>query len=316
MPSPRSRRDTGVSGIVCVNKPEGITSRAVVDHVSRTFGTRRVGHAGTLDPMAVGVLVVCLGKGTRLVPWLQEGAKRYRGRFRLGCTSDTDDRTGTVVEHPVTEFPTETALRTALVPFHGLVSQVPPAFSAVHVAGRRAHELARSGQEVRLEPRVVRIDRVELTWYRPPDFELEIDCGSGTYVRSIGRDLGTALGCGALMTALTRERVGPFELDRAVPLDELERESATPHLLPLVTGVSHLPARRCDPAAEPLLRNGRAIPLALTENASAPGLDWPPSEGAEVALLGSTGDLWAMSEWQPQTQSLQPRVLFLEERSP
>jgi tRNA pseudouridine55 synthase len=312
VPSPRSRRDTGISGIVCVNKPEGITSRAVVDHVSRVFGTRRVGHAGTLDPMAVGVLVVCLGRGTRLVPWLQEGAKRYRGQFRLGCSSDTDDRTGNVIEHPVAEFPSEAALRNALVPFFGLVSQVPPAFSAVHVEGRRAHELARSGQEVRLEPRMVRIDRVELTWYRTPDFELEIDCGSGTYVRSIGRDIGTTLGCGALMTALVRERVGPFGLDQAVTLDQLESDIATTCLLPLVTGVSHLPTRQCDPAAAPLLRNGRAIPLALTRDTSASNLTWPPTESADVALLGPTGDLWAMTEWQPHSQSLQPRVLFLE----
>jgi tRNA pseudouridine55 synthase len=311
--SSRAARDSGLSGIVCVDKPEGLTSRAVVDIVGRAFRTRKVGHAGTLDPLATGVLLVCLGKGTRLVPWLQQGAKSYRGRFLLGRTSDTDDRTGRVVEHPLPEPPSEQTLRDALVPFQGLIPQVPPAFSAVHVDGQRAHAMARAGKEVRLEPKLVRIDRCELSWYRPPEFELEIDCGSGTYVRSIGRDIGAALGCGALMTALTRERVGPFGLDRAVTLAQLEGDDPASCLRPLVHAVTHLSARVCDAAVEPMLRNGRAIPLSLTRDAATEGVDGPPTEFVgHVPLLGPNGDLWAMTEWQPVSRDFQPRVLFLE----
>ncbi len=201
------RAEPGRGGWLVIDKPAGITSSRVVVQLRRATGIK-AGHAGTLDPLATGVLIVCLGPATRLIDVIHRQTKGYRARFLLGKQSDTDDIEGTVTDvvdaRPVTRGDVEHALPR----FVGKIAQVPPQFSAVHVQGRRAYQLARAGQEVEIEPREVEVFRLELLSFAYPELEVEIECGSGTYVRSIGRDLGALLGTGAGMSQLVRTRVG------------------------------------------------------------------------------------------------------------
>ena len=213
------------SGFLNLNKPAGLTSRDVVDRVLRSLPRRtKAGHAGTLDPLATGVLVVAIGPGTRLIEAVQAQAKVYRTVVRLGACSDTLDADGAIEETPNPPRPTETDIQTALAPQIGTIEQVPPAYSALKVQGKRAYDLARSGQNVTLEPRKVRIDRIDVQNYEWPLVELVVACGAGTYIRSIARDLGESLGCGGLVQVLTRTRIGRFRIEDAVDPDRLSRE--------------------------------------------------------------------------------------------
>lgn len=223
-----------LSGFLVVDKPAGITSRDAVNRVQRWFprGTK-IGHTGTLDPLATGVLVLCIGPATKLADRVQAMGKSYAARFRFGATSTTDDADGEVTPTPDAVPPTEDAVRAVLANFVGTISQVPPAFSALKVDGKRAHALARSGNAVPLEARPVRVDAVRLVGYEWPFADVEIDCGKGTYVRSIARDAGSALGVGGLVETLRRTRVGPFEASAGLHLDRDGVTEARRHLLPI-----------------------------------------------------------------------------------
>lgn len=205
-----------------VDKPPGMTSHDVVDAARRALGTRRVGHLGTLDPQATGVLPLAIRDATKLVPFLAAGAKRYRGTIRLGIETDTLDGDGRVLRTFDGPLPSETELRAALGKFVGEIEQVPPMFSAVKKHGIALHRLARRGEEVEREPRRVRIDRIDVIGYEAPVLELEVVCSPGTYVRTLAADLGMALGCGAHLASLRRLASGPFTTDEAVPFSELE----------------------------------------------------------------------------------------------
>lgn len=220
-----------MNGLLVIDKPAGMTSRDVVNRVQQWFprGTK-VGHTGTLDPLATGVLVICVGSATKLADVVQAMGKTYRSQFRLGATSDTDDADGTVTLVPNAVSPSEELVRTALAGFVGVVEQLPPAYSALKVAGRRAHDLARRGEAVELKPRPVRIDAVRLLGYEWPFVEVEVDCGKGTYIRSIARDLGAKLGVGGLVATLRRTRVGPFHVEQGIGL-ELTWEEARKRLI-------------------------------------------------------------------------------------
>jgi tRNA pseudouridine55 synthase len=255
-------------GLLVLDKPGGPTSRDLVNRVQKWFprGTK-VGHAGTLDPLATGVLVVAVGRATRLTEYVQRMGKTYRTQLRLGCRSDTDDADGTVTPVPGAAEPPVERVDEVLRRFVGVIGQVPPAFSAAKVTGERAYDLARRGEDVSLSARPVRIDRVERLAYGYPLLELEIDCGKGTYVRSIARDLGEALGCGAYVQTLRRTRIGPFGAGEAVPLD-LPAGEARRRLLPLAAAVSELPALRLPGRDVERLRSGQAVavdPAALPE---------------------------------------------------
>src|SRR5262249_28026529 len=206
-------------------KPRGLTSRAVVDRIARLVGRVKVGHAGTLDPLASGVLVVCVGPATRLVEDIQGLPKSYRTVVRLGARSDTLDADGRIEPLEDPRVPSAEEGAAAVGPLVGEVDQVPPDYSALKIGGRRAYDLVRAGKPVDLAPRRVRIDRIEVLRYEWPFLELKIDCGSGTYIRSIARDVGEALGCGGLVEVLVRPRIGPFALDGAVDLGELSAGS-------------------------------------------------------------------------------------------
>lgn len=299
-----------LTGLFCVAKPAGITSRAVVDELSRLTRSRRVGHAGTLDPLATGVLLVCLGPATRLVSLAQSLPKRYLARFELGKVSDTDDCTGevTVVEHA--PLPNRDDLERLLPRYTGVISQVPPQYSAIKLGGQRAYDLARQGQQAPLEPRPVEVHALHLRAFESPFFELEIECGSGTYVRSIGRDLGRDLGCGAVMTNLERTAIGPFTLARAVTLESLDRQSWREALLPPVEIVAHFPRHTCSDTDLDLLAEGRPVPL---DSNSLAGLTREVTESPlRVALVSRSGDLLSVGEVPPGLSVVQPRLVFPE----
>jgi tRNA pseudouridine55 synthase len=212
-------------GLLNIYKPRGLTSRQAVDRVERFVRPFKAGHAGTLDPLATGVLVICVGRATRLIEYVQRLPKRYRATFLLGQSSPTDDieREAT----PLSDAPVPTAdqVRAAAATFIGAILQRPPDFSAVHVAGQRAYRLARRGKPVELAPRPVEIHAIELLRYDYPELELDISCGSGTYIRALGRDLAAALSTVAVMSALERTAIGPLTIDTACALDRLHAES-------------------------------------------------------------------------------------------
>lgn len=274
-------------GLFNIDKPPGLTSRDVVNQVQTLVRPHKVGHAGTLDPLATGVLVVCVGGATRLVPFIQQQRKVYRATFLLGRTSDTDDVEGRVqvlADAPVVRREQVVAV---LPRFVGRIKQTPPQYSAVKVHGERAYALARSGREAALSPREVEVDRLELLSFDGAELALEIECGSGTYVRAIGRDLGAALGSGAVMSRLVRTRIGVFRREQATPLGAMTRESLPSHLLPAALAVADLPRCEIDAAQWEHLRHGRSVPRE-----SIPGL--PESEPIAVFIQG--GELAAIGE--------------------
>lgn len=218
-------------GLLIVDKPLGWSSMTVVRYVRRAAGGARTGHAGTLDPLATGVVVCCLGKATRLVERLMGLPKTYEAQIDLSAFTATDDREAPMEPVPVATPPEKTTVESALGQFIGQVQQVPPSFSAVHVEGRRAYRMARQGQVVKLQPRTVRIDAIDLLEYAWPLARIRITCGRGTYIRSLARDLGRVLGTGGHLASLRRTAVGPFDLALSVDRARLERPITQQDLL-------------------------------------------------------------------------------------
>ncbi len=229
-----------MDGILNVNKPAGWTSRQAVDAVLRHVRPAKVGHAGTLDPIATGVLVMCVGQGTRLIEHVQQMPKTYRGQFLLGRSSDSDDTEQEVRVEEERPPVTAAAVVEALPGFLGAIEQVPPAYSAVKLRGRRAYDLARAGQQVELQPRTVEIYGIDVLRCASPLLELEIRCGGGTYIRSLGRDLARAVGTTAVMTKLERTAIGSFHIDDAVAAADLTADWIAENLLPLLAAVPHM----------------------------------------------------------------------------
>lgn len=216
------------SGLVVVDKPAGMTSHDVVSRLRRFFSTRRVGHAGTLDPMATGVLVVGIERGTKFLAHMVAATKSYDATIRLGAATTTDDAEGEVTGGTSAVSISEEQVRAAIAALTGDIMQRPSSVSAIRIDGRRAHELVRAGEEVDIPARPVTVTRFDaLAFRREGDFldvDVSVDCSSGTYIRSLGRDLGETLGVGGHLTALRRTAVGPFVLDDAQPLDSLEQQ--------------------------------------------------------------------------------------------
>ena len=289
-------------GVLNIHKPAGITSRKVVDRVVELVKPTKAGHAGTLDPLATGVLLVCLGSATRLIPLLQQQNKEYRAQFQLGRRSNTDDVTGKITEVTAAQTVTLEQIEDLLPRFVGRIEQVPPQFSAVHVDGKRAYELARRGQHVNLKPRIVTVHRIDLIHFEYPEITLEVECGSGTYIRSIGRDLGECLGCGAVMSQLVRTRIGSFSLKTSTQLDRLDRDLLTQVLLPATTIVEHLPQLQCGPAELDDIRCGR--PIEYHEESRC-------EDGELVAVLAPDGQLACVARFRKPDRLLHPKHVFL-----
>ena len=222
----RRKKGNPINGWVILDKPVGMTSTQAVGKVRWLFQAQKAGHAGTLDPLATGILPIALGEATKTVPYAVDGQKSYRFTVRWGAETDTDDAEGRVVERS-DAAPTRAAIEALLPSFIGEIMQTPPAFSAIKIDGQRAYDLARQGETVQLEARPVQIDRLELVGMPDPLTSVfEAECGRGTYVRAIARDIGRTLGCYGHVIALRRTRVGPFQEAQAVTLSELEDAAA------------------------------------------------------------------------------------------
>ena len=252
-------------GFLNINKPEGVTSRAALNSVGKLIHPAKIGHAGTLDPLATGVLVACVGPATRLTKYVQEMPKKYTGSFRLGMESPSEDIEGDVTL--IQDAPGVSAVElTAVLPnFVGTISQLPPTFSALKVEGKRAYDLARKGAVVKLEPRPIEIIDLNLIRFEYPDFQLQITCGSGTYIRSLGRDIAKRLGSGAVMTALVRSAVGGFAIDQALNLESLSREICEQRLYQPISAVPGL--ETVTVSREQILGFQDGVPLRLDEGA-------------------------------------------------
>lgn len=296
-----------LSGVLNIRKPAGMTSRDVVNHVQRLIRPVKTGHAGTLDPLATGVLLVAVGPATRLISVLQKESKTYRAEFTLGCTSDTDDNTGIIIRHEhLAAKPTLAQIEHHLQQMTGRIQQVPPAYSAVHVDGQRAYDLARRGQEFSLAAKEVEVHAIRIHDYAWPVLDVEIDCGSGTYIRSIARDLGLNLGCGALMSRLERTRIGRFDLQSATDLSELSATRIPCLLIPSVQIVASLPQHDCTSAEAVAVRQGKSLRIQESSLCSC------PDKGATIALTSQNGTvLIALAEMR-DGRVAQPRTVFPE----
>jgi tRNA pseudouridine55 synthase len=280
-------------GLLNIHKPRGWTSRDVVNRVQKLARPDKAGHAGTLDPLATGVLVVCIGAATRLIEYVQAGRKHYRATFLLGRESDTEDVEGDVrlLENPL--VPTREEIERVLPQFVGPQLQRPPAYSALKIQGQRAYDLARQGKEVNLQPRPIDVFALQLVGYAYPEFVLDIECGGGTYVRSLGRDIAATLGTGAVMFGLVRTAIGPFHLRDACPVDELTSARIEAALLPVALAVAHLP--RVTLGADDVVRAVQGKRITLDSD----------TPGEEVAAFDASGKLVALLRrrdvgWHPE----------------
>jgi len=270
------------TGVIPVDKPVGVSSRHVVDVVARALRMKAVGHAGTLDPLAGGVVIVCVGHATKLVDYLHELPKTYAATFLLGRSSPSDDLETTVVVEPEPERPSAAAIESAAGAFRGDILQRPCDYSAVHVDGRRAYRLARNGQAVVLDAKPVRIGRLEITGYDWPRLAVGIECSSGTFVRAIGRDLAESLGTKAVMESLVRTAVGPFTRATSLPLDAVDPDTARSRLAPAAAAVAHLPQRTLiDAALADAVRGG----LVECPVGTAPAVAAVDGQGVLVGIL-------------------------------
>lgn len=288
----------GPHGVVVVDKPAGWTSHDVVARIRRLAGTRKVGHAGTLDPMATGVLVVGLGRATRLLGFLAAGDKDYRATIRLGEATVTDDAQGEVTAVVSARGVGEREVREAVRGFVGVIQQVPSAVSAVKVDGERSYRRVRAGQDVQLAAREVTVARFDVLGVDRPDparldVEVEVSCSTGTYVRALARDVGAVLGVGGHLTALRRTRVGGFGVDEAATLEELEREFRAVALGDAVARA--FPRREVGAAEADSVAHGRPIARA--------------SESGPTGVFGPDGEVLAIMA--PDGDELRPRVVLV-----
>jgi tRNA pseudouridine55 synthase len=289
-----------VNGILVIDKPVGITSRDAVDGIQRRLPHDvKIGHTGTLDPLASGVLVLCLGHATRLAEFVQTMPKSYEAEFTLGARSATDDAEGPITISDGVALPDRVEIEQTLPQFVGVIDQIPPAFSAAKVSGQRAYDVARRGRSATLAPRAIRIDRIEIQGYDAPKLRLTIDCGKGTYIRSLARDFGDKLGCGGYVSALQRTRVGPFTAADAIRTDGRDYSA---YLQPTTAAIALLPSLNVSSEDATRLRHGQRI---RTNN---------PWAQEFVAILDSNGELVGIARPVEDRTILQPdRVIAHDE---
>jgi len=290
-----------VSGVLVVDKPIGMTSHDVVQIIRRGTGIRRAGHTGTLDPRASGVLVVLIGPAVRLSEYVSASDKRYQATIRLGSATDTYDAEGVVTSSGSVENITEEQFVDSLQKFVGEIEQVPPPYSAVKVQGRKAYEMAREGEEIELAPRKIQVYSLDLLEWDSPEAVVDVFCSSGTYVRSLANDLGTALGCGAHLVGLRRTKSGRFTLRDAVPLRRLQEAFTAgnwyKYLIPAAEALGDWPSVELDADQVELIRHGHRVP-------AEPGSeDWARGISEQV-------DLVALLELDKTTMEWQPKKVF------
>lgn len=301
-------RGQQITGILNMDKPAGMTSHDVVDRVRQMTGQRRVGHAGTLDPLATGVLVVCLGQATRVAEYLMDSDKVYRAEICLGVSTDTHDVEGKVTATAEVNVGEE-EVRRVLASFVGSIQQVPPMYSALKHEGTPLHRLARQGITVEREPRSVEIRNIELLDWTTPLPTIQVACSPGTYIRALARDLGQKLGCGAHLRSLTRLASGHFTLEKAVSLDELAEAFAQGNwqelIHPLDEALLDFEPVVVDAETEKRIRYGQQV--------QAPPLDPPKRGGIEGGVCraySQTGELIGILRYDSQTGLWQPKKVF------
>ncbi len=303
-----------MDGIININKEAGYTSFDVVAKLRGILRERRMGHTGTLDPQATGVLPVCVGKATKLCELLLDKEKAYEAVMLLGVTTDTEDMTGTVLTETNARV-TEEEVRTAAEKFTGVYGQVPPMYSALKVDGKRLYELAREGKEIERKPRQVEIfENTPLAFEKNEEgyvktVTLRVRCSKGTYIRSLLRDMGEALGCGACMKSLVRTQAGAFTIETALTLDEVERARdegrLSEILLPIDSFLMKYPAVHVVPEFEKYLYNGNQLSLSMLSETIT------PAEGDGFRVYDATGKLVGLYLYRKERKQLQPEKMFL-----
>jgi len=281
-------------GVLLVDKPAGVTSHDIVAVARRALRLRRIGHAGTLDPFATGLLVLLTGRATRLLPYLDDEPKVYDATITFGAATDTDDATGQVTA--TAALPTEDAVRRAIPALTGPIDQIPPAYSAKQVDGERAYDAARRGAPLALKAAHITVHRWEVRTWREGALDATITCSGGTYIRALARDLGRLAGSAAHLSALRRTRAGVFSLEHAVKVDALQRGDVA--LQPALSAVASLPAAALDDARLARLAHGMSVEADL------------PAGVARVALTDAAGNLVAIAE--PDAGRWHPRVVFTD----
>ncbi len=292
-----------ISGVLVVDKPVGLTSHDVVQIVRRGTGIRRAGHTGTLDPRASGVLVVLVGPAVRLSEYVSASDKRYQAIIRLGESTDTFDGDGEVTRRSAVEI-TEEEIHELLTQFEGTVEQVPPAYSAKKINGKKAYELAREGEEVELEAKEIDVYHLELLEWDPPEAIIDVFCSSGTYVRALANDLGDALGCGGHLVGLRRTKSGEFALRDAIQMrklqDAFENGDWYKYLIPAAEALGDWPSRELTYEEVDLVRHGHRIPVE----------DPPANPDHWVRAVSQQGELVALMEYVAEEKEWQPRKVF------
>ena len=293
-----------IDGILNVNKPADMTSFQVVSIVRQWSGEKRVGHAGTLDPFATGVLPVCLGQGTRVAEFLAEAHKVYRAEVELGISTDTYDPSGRVVEQHDASAVTEEQVEKAIASFRGSILQVPPMYSALKRGGKRLYQMARAGVEVPREARSIELFRLELLDWQPPLFTMEVECSKGTYIRSLAHDIGQVLGCGSHLRSLVRTKNGPFSLDDSIDVFDLEEAFVYGYwhdlIYPLDSVLLHWKAAILGQESERVLRQGQSLPVKGEDDVS----------GDRCRAYSLDGRIFALLRWDSATGLWHPEKVF------
>jgi tRNA pseudouridine55 synthase len=277
-----------MNGVLLVNKPAGCTSHDVCQRVKRKLKAAKVGHTGTLDPMATGVLPLCINSATRIVQFLMFGEKEYAGRMRLGIETDTQDIEGAVIRTCEGALPDRQALENACAAFRGDILQTPPMYSAIKRDGVPLYRLARQGKTVEREPRLVSVYQLDVLDYEPPDLLFRVVCSHGTYMRTLCHDIGGALGCGGVLSRLERVRTGGFHVHDALSCDALEKLSADAvcrdHLIALSDALHGLPEVIVDDSMAARIRNGLSITACEMRNFDVPSLS--DGQMLKISLTG------------------------------
>jgi len=307
--------DEGPSGILVVDKAPGPTSFDIVQRVRRRFQLRRVGHGGTLDPFASGVLPVCLGEATKLAPYLLDADKEYETEVRLGVETDTYDHTGRVLFERAVGPLSRELVEQALEKFRGTFEQLPPAYAAIKVQGRALYDYARKGEEAPRVPRRITVRKLEGLSWDWPLIRIFVRCSKGTYIRSLAHDIGEALGVGGHLTALRRLRSGPFTLERAVPSTRLDRgdDGPLPALISLADALGHWPSRVLPHAAALAIEQGKRVAAMLEGMKQGEFVRLLRDDGSLLAVATAEASLGLSAADAPD--HLKPQRVFLDSRA-
>lgn len=284
--------------LLVIDKPAGMTSHDVVAHLRRLTGVRQAGHTGTLDPFATGLLLILLGSGTRLMEYTHTVPKTYQATVVLGTSSTTDDPTGTLTSRDVSQQIERSDIERVLPQFIGTIRQLPPTYAAIKVQGKKLYQYARAGEAVPRLPRDVQIFSIALQSYHYPELTFTVQCGSGTYIRALGRDIGQALGTGGYVSVLRRTQIGSLTADQATPLAQLTLENWRQYVAPVTPLLTHLPHLTLPAPNVAQLRQGRAISLETAATAQP------------LVLLDEHGQLVGIGHYDQGAGKLLPRKIF------